>query len=392
MNICLYKGSFNYEVVNYFVDELEDTLIRRGHNVCVVDLKKIRNDIEINQLIEYLKNQKIELVVSYNGTGILKSKIYEMLNIVFISILVDHPAYHYDRIIDIKDKKHVITLHDEGAIKTAEKYIDSKKIYSHLMHGGSHASKEYKEKIYDVVVLGGINKENLCIEKDMKKIDDDFIESIGMKLYYEAKDDLVHTLDFHLENVIKSMKIKEEILNLKAFKQILMYLYTIVDRTIRCELRFNHIKNLISNNIKVDYFGLCNIDEFNDSKYFVNHGSVEYKEVLEVMAKSKILIHDMCYFKNGSHERVFSAMLNGALVVSNRNNYSYNMYKDKESIVYYDTGNFNDLVSTVKYYLKNDEERNQIVTKAYNITSKYNTWENRAEGILELYDIVNNMK
>lgn len=255
MNICLYKGNFNYDVINYFEDELEDRLIRIGHNVSVVDLKEVRNDIEINELIDYLKNKKIELVVAYNGIGMFKSKMYEMLNIVFISILVDHPAYHYERIINIKDKKHIITLHDEGAIKTAEKYIDSEKIYSHLMHGGSYASKEYEDKIYDVVVLGGLNKENLHIEKNMKQINDDFIESIGMELYYEAKDDSADTLDFHLENIIKSMKIKKEILDMQEFKRILMYLYTIVDRAIRCELRFNHINSLINNNVKVDYFG-----------------------------------------------------------------------------------------------------------------------------------------
>lgn len=65
MNICLYKGNFNYDVINYFVDELEDRLIRIGHNVSVVDLKEVRNDIEINELIDYLKNKKIELVVAY---------------------------------------------------------------------------------------------------------------------------------------------------------------------------------------------------------------------------------------------------------------------------------------------------------------------------------------
>lgn len=110
------------------------------------------------------------------------------------------------------------------------------------------------------------------------------------------------------------------------------------------------------------------------------------------MSQSKILLNDMCYFENGSHERVFSAMLNDALVVSNKNNYSFNMYKDKESIIYYDAGNFNNLVSNVKYYLQNEDERNQVVNKAYDITSKYNTWGNRADEIIELYDIVKNMK
>jgi spore maturation protein CgeB len=44
------------------------------------------------------------------------------------------------------------------------------------------------------------------------------------------------------------------------------------------------------------------------------------------------------------------------------------------------------LVDKVKYYLKNEEERNQIVKNAYEITSKYNTWEHRADEILQIYD------
>lgn len=168
------------------------------------------------------------------------------------------------------------------------------------------------------------------------------------------------------------------------------HIYSIVDKALRSKTRYDVILSLLKNGISVNYYGNCQIDELGKYDNFNNHGPVDYQEILEIMAQSKILVNDLPYFKNGSHERVFSAMLNGAFVVSNINNYSYNLYKDGESMIFYDVNNQEDYVEKVKYYLKNENERKRITDNAQRLTSECNTWENRANEIIEIYNVVKN--
>ena len=44
MNILIYKGIFQYDVVNMFIDNTIYFLEKKGHNVIIVDEKKEKNN------------------------------------------------------------------------------------------------------------------------------------------------------------------------------------------------------------------------------------------------------------------------------------------------------------------------------------------------------------
>lgn len=382
MNIVLYKGRFNYGVVNYFVDELGQALINKGCNVKIIDLLNDRVTIDNNT----------NLILAYNAIGLNGlEESYNKLGIIFGGLLVDHPFYHYDRIKDIKTKNTFFSLLDEGTLSTAEKYINSETVFTHLMHAGSFAKQRNANKIYDVVVMGGLSDALGNIDKALDKLPYGVFKDIAKNLYKKASADYCKTLDDHLEEILYTMKLSDEILNLKEFNIIISYIYTSVDKSLRLKTRYNAVLNLLKNNINVHYFGTCESKKFNQYNNFINHGPIDYTDALEIMAQSKILLHDIAYFKNGSHERIFSAMLNKTLVISNRNNYSFNLYNDSESIVYYDVNKKGDLTEKVKYYLNNKEEYDKVINNAYNLTLKYNTWENRADEVIEIYNAMKSL-
>jgi|GEM_PF-1978179 len=384
MNIVLYKGSFSYGVVNYFSDELCRAFNRMGHHAEIIDLKELKNGLSISR--------NINLVLGYNVIGAIgDNQAYDNQGTVFGGLLVDHPFYHYNRIKSINAKKTFFSMLDEGTIETAEKYIKSDGIYTHLMHAGSYAKGNYADRAYDVVVIGGLTDDHSNIEEKLNQIPEGYIRDIARKLYEKACAHYCKTLDQYLEEILHSMKITDEIIRMEKFGYLMAYIYNIVDKALRSKTRYNAILSLIKSGITVHFYGNCQVNGLSSYDSFINHGPVDYQEILEVMAQSKILIHDIAYFKNGSHERIFSAMLNGALVISNTNNYSFNLYKDGESIVFYDVNDQKDYVEKVKYYLANENERSRIAENAYRITSEYNTWENRANEILEIYNAVKNI-
>lgn len=387
MNIVLYKGNFNYNVVNYFVDELEDKLKSRGYNVFVVDLEDCKKD-EVYQL---LINEKINLILSFNGINVLSVDVYEKLNIIFGMLLVDHPLYHLNRIKAFKSKNTFVSVLDEGSTATVEKYIDNNIILTHLMHGGSYDKLQSKNKKYNVVMLGGLKKPPIDKVKKMIKNIDSYGGRLGSDIKELLREDYKTTLDEKIEETFRKYNIQEELLKTEGFQLLLSYIYTTIDEYGRIKCRYDTLKTLLEHDIEVDYFGNCTCDDFDKFDNFINHGAVSYEEALSIMANSKILVNTIGYFKNGSHERVFSAMLNKALVISNINHFSYDIYKHKENIVYFDPNDKNQLINEVNYYLKNERDRKTIVNNAYEITAKYNTWENRVDEIIEIYNLIRNM-
>lgn len=381
MNIIVYKGEFSYGVVNYFSDELFRAFSAMGHNVEIVDVWEKKNELA--------RNKGTDMVLAFNVIGAIgDNKIYDNMNTVFGALLVDHPFYHYNRIQRIKAKQTFFSVLDEGTIETAEKYIKSDGIYTHLMHGGSYAQGKYSDRKYDVVFVGGLTDDYSKIDDKIKGIPEGSIRNIAIRLYEKACKEYCKTLDMHMEEILSSMDFTDELLGKEKFGYIIAYIYSIVDKAIRSRLRYNAVLSLLKSGMTVHFYGNCQVSQLGSYDNFINHGPVDYQEILEVMAQAKIVINDLPYFKNGSHERVFSAMLNGALIISNTNNYSYNMYKDGESIIFYDVNDQKDYVDKVKYYLANENERSRIAENAYKITSEYNTWENRANEILEIYNVV----
>jgi glycosyltransferase involved in cell wall biosynthesis len=388
MNILLYQGAFVYDVANYFIEELAKNFYKKNHKVYICDLKDIKNEKNINELEKFIIEKNIDFVFSFNSINGVKPETYEGLNIIFGTMLIDHPFFQTIRLDNFPQKNSFLCVYDEGRISTTQRYIDKEVTIKHMMHGGSESKISNDIKKYDVIVAGGLEKsENF--EDRISEIEHEEYKKIAKYLYNSSKENYKKTIDAYLEEYLEEHleDIKnQEYFEIENFRDYITYIYRLVDLFLRNEVRYKSILSLAENGIEINYFGSSTCEELDKYHNFKNNGTVKYTELLDIMKQSKILINTLPYFDNGSHERIFSAMLNNTMVISNENNYCFDIYKDKESIVMFDFNKENDLVDKVKYYLKNEEERNQIVKNAYEITSKYNTWEHRADEILQIYD------
>lgn len=80
------------------------------------------------------------------------------------------------------------------------------------MYGGSYAKGNYGERIYDVVVMGGLTNGYSNIEGKINGIPAGYVRDIARKLYENTSVDYCKTLDLHLEEILRSMKIADEII------------------------------------------------------------------------------------------------------------------------------------------------------------------------------------
>lgn len=389
MNIVIYKGNFQYDVVNCFAEELGHELMKLGHNVYILNLVTMSH----NKILAILSQNEIGLVLSFNGINFIEQKIYEGLNIPLGILFVDHPFFHVSRIRAYKGNMTFYCMHDEGFLNSFEECIAEDVPITWLPHGGTEiVSDENIEKTYDIIMPGTIG-DYIQLEKEILNLELDILKRIAINMYEKGKQNYNIPLYHYFKEEIFAEGI--ELYRLRKdedFLNAFSYIYTLVDRTLRARNRYRIIKALVDKGLKVHHYGNLANTELKAHKNIITNGPLNYIDLVKEMKRSKFLLHDISYFENGSHERVLTSMLNRTLVLSNNNNYCNNMYIDGENIVYYDMNNLDTLVEKTFYYLEHEDERKVIEENAYRITKQYNTWGSRAHEILNIYNAFLKMK
>jgi hypothetical protein len=389
MNILIYKGAFQYDVVNYFAEELAEGLKSLGHHSILYDIPKMKDSQKLTKL---LVEENIELVVSFNGIALLPMTILEELNITTGIILVDHPFYHWQRINEQKGENTFVCMYDMGFLYVFEDYIDSNVPIAHLMHGGTQIQLVPSEKEYDIVVAGTMYTVEDTIP-DLEKMADGVMKDIGRNMYRRALEDFSIPMDTYLKEELDSKHLDGDTFRGNTdFQQLLSYIYRLVDMQARTKMRYKILETMLEAGLTVQLFGNCQVDMLKKYSNLKYHGNVDYKQVLKEVSRSKILVNDFKPCANGSHERILSSMLNKTLVLSNKSTYCNDDYKDREGIVFYDANQLDTLITSINYYLKHDDERNRIVESAYNITAERHTWRNRSCELIGVYDAFKQMK
>jgi len=382
LNIVIYKGQFQYDVVNYFVKELELAFNEMGHAVITIDLLTTNP----NDIISFFLKNRVDLILSFNGINFVDKSIYEKLNIPLGIILVDHPFYHISRIKAYKGKTTFICMYDLEYLDCFEECIDNDIPISWLLHGGTEVQSEsYVEKEYDIIIPASIGNYNY-FEQKLLELQEGIVKEIALNLYERGKTDYNHTLYTYFKEELNSMGISmQDLMNNEDYLTAFSYIYILVDKALRTRNRYRTVKKLLDEEFTIYHYGNLQNDELTKYSNFISNGPLDYINLIKEIKKSKLLLNDEPYFQNGSHERLFTSMLNKTLVLSNINNYCNNQYKDGESIVFYDMNNLDTLVDKIHYYLENEDDRKCIEEKAYKITKRFNTWRNRAEEIINIY-------
>lgn len=116
------------------------------------------------------------------------------------------------------------------------------------------------------------------------------------------------------------------------------------------------------------------------------HDPVPFEQALDIMSQSKVLLNSGAWVKNGSHERVFSGIASGALVITNSNIYMNEQFKDGEDIAFYMPGKWDQVNALVNNMLHDEAKRNRIVEKGYQTVMQNHTWDARAAKLLKELD------
>ena len=107
-------------------------------------------------------------------------------------------------------------------------------------------------------------------------------------------------------------------------------------------------------------------------------GRVPADEIVEKMGDAKIVLNTMTWFKDGTHDRVFNGMLQGAVAVTDTSIYMKEEFSDGE-LVFFELEEIGKLPEQIREILSDSQKAQKIADAGYEKARKFHTWKNRAE-------------
>ena len=96
------------------------------------------------------------------------------------------------------------------------------------------------------------------------------------------------------------------------------------------------------------------------------------------LAEAKISLNAMPWFKDGAHDRVFNAMANGSVCLTDGSRYLREILSDGENVVFYDLGQIEKLPELALTLLAQPGKMQQIAHQGFALAMAGHTWEHRA--------------
>ena len=92
----------------------------------------------------------------------------------------------------------------------------------------------------------------------------------------------------------------------------------------------------------------------------------------------------MPWFKDGAHDRVFNAMANGSLCLTDHSIYLDEILTEGENVAFYDLKDLNALPDIAKKLLANEKRMERIARNGFELTMGEHTWACRVRQLEEM--------
>ena len=101
------------------------------------------------------------------------------------------------------------------------------------------------------------------------------------------------------------------------------------------------------------------------------------------MEDSKIVLNQLAWCKAGSSERIYEAILQGAVALSDDSQYLLETFEDTVDIRYYSLQHLEELPAIVHSILSDETTTEALRKNAYQKACKQHTWLQRAAALLD---------
>ena len=368
--ILVVKGEPEYQILHEFAEAFTKALEGVG---CIVQYADLLEKFDENRI-----DKQIDAVVSFGGVG--HDFIRKITDAPFFCYLVEHPSRKHLDFSKYSLNDYVLCV-DRNHAKYINTYYHNIGGAFFLPFGGTKAQDAipYSDKTVQVLFSGDYYSSESVL-KQMQDVLQPFEQKIAFVLISKMQSKNITLedalLEFLQENQIEHSA--EEVTELCfQYRYTMDYLQAFYQEEL--------ISGLVTAGIQVDVIG-TGWENFIgiEKKQMVIHNEMNHQDNMRLIGNSKIVLNCLTWSKAGCSGCVLSAILNGALCITNDNKYLKEYFADKQSMICYDFEHLQQIVDDIIYYLKNNEEAEGIIQKAVDIVEKNHIWEKRVEEFLHI--------
>ena len=111
---------------------------------------------------------------------------------------------------------------------------------------------------------------------------------------------------------------------------------------------------------------------------------ISFWDTFLLFRKSKITLNLLPEFKNGTHDRIYSSILNHSLCLTDSSPLLESQLKDNRELIYYDTQNPDRLTGQIFDLLSSPKRMEEISQNGYFCAKESHSWQSRAAYLLTL--------
>jgi glycosyltransferase involved in cell wall biosynthesis len=365
-----------YGVLHYFTQKLYEALLRAGVNCRILEAEKQNPRPFLTQIF----SDPPDCTLSFNG--VLPDEegrfLCEMIKIPHVCMLVDSPL----QFIPLAQSPYnILACVDRGASRFFKNLQNKDSLF--IPHAADHALtySHDAERPHEVLVLAScIDYEEILAnwkEQHPKALVDAILHAARITL----SDQTTYFADALVQAVDSCVKKNPEI-DIQTIDFI-----TILDELEAYIIGVDRVSLIRSiSDAPIDIYG--NTKELWE-KYVgkqsncIVHDPLPFEEAFKKMKEAKIILNSCIVTKEGGHERIYSGMCCGAVVITNENGYMKETFEDGENVIFYTEQNLDVINNKVNDLLTNEPKRAAIAKAGSKIVHEHHTWDERVEILLK---------
>lgn len=384
------------ETLGYFSEQIARELERNGYETCFIDYERMYESMDV--MLHFLDREETALVtfnfIGLRGEAVFQTEsgrsIWQEENLPVLNILVDHPLYYHSCLKEAGERMRVFCVDREHVGYVRRFYPGVKVEFLPLAgnellfsHGdGEHGTHRadvpepvlYGQRTFDLVFTANYVSMEMLEEK-VKALDDDyriFYRRIMEDLIADPAQSVDAVMERHIRNELGA--VPEE--QLCAAMSGMIW----IDLFVRSYFREKVVQTLADAGIIVRVFG-ADWEKIHCKKpqnVRTSGGKVNSAACVQAMRDARIALNVMPWFKDGAHDRVFTAMLQGTAVLTDDSRYLREECRDGENICFYSLRALQRLPDQVVSLLEDPVRMAELAERGYRMAEKRHRWKNRA--------------
>ena len=384
------------ETLGYFSEQIALELERNGYETCFIDYERMYESMD--EMLHFLEREETALVtfnfIGLRGEAVFQTEsgrsIWQEENLPILNILVDHPLYYHSCLKEAGERMRVFCVDREHVGYVRRFYPGVKVKFLPLAgnellfsHGdGEHGTHRadvpepvpYGRRIFDLVFAANYVSMEMLEEK-VKALDEDyriFYRWITEDLIADPTQSVDAVMERHIRDELGA--VPEE--QLCAAMSGMIW----IDLFVRSYFREKVVQTLADAGIIVRVFG-SDWEKIHCKKpqnVRTSGGKVNSAACVQAMRDARIALNVMPWFKDGAHDRVFTAMLQGTVALTDDSRYLREECRDGENICFYSLRALQQLPDQVVSLLEDPVRMAVLAERGYRMAEKRHRWKNRA--------------